>query len=223
LGAACVLALVAAGPVRADSFDDFLDDLKDELVDTFFEAWDAWLESIEDYLFKPQADMPSPGEEIHGIAGVIGSADNSYLRPDGADLGVLYPEDGPRTIDDGQEYAEQRRQDRLLRVDEAMRVASTIAAGLPATAERLDALDALNHSPASILGAAQLGAKAGLETARAVNQLAGVVAELGQLQADEAARQEWVARESQRTSMERIGPLWTGERRFSTEFIPLDF
>lgn len=223
LGAAAMAALLAsAQPARA-GLDDFEEELIEAITDGFFEAWDEWLESLRDWLFLPQPGIPEPGGELGEVGDVIGSGDNSYLGEGGADLGVLYPGEGPRSADEGQEYVEQRAEDRLIRVEEAMAVASAAATGLPAMAARLDTLAALNRSPVSVLGAAQLGTEASLETARAVGQLAGIVAEQAQLQADAAAREEWAAREGQRTSMGRIGPLWQGERRFSPDTIPLDF
>lgn len=224
LAAAAVLGLISAPPAHA-GLSDLEDAIVDGVVDGFKEAWDTWLESIKDWLFRPQVNMPMPGEEIHGIAGVIGHGDNSYLGPDGPDLAVLYPpEPDLRTVDDGEAYLLQREQDRRARVEEAMQTAATITTALPEAAARLEVLTALNRSPVSILGAAQLGAEASLEVARALHAQNGLIAELGQLQADEAAKQDWDRRAYDAWwSAHNPDGQWQGTRRFVADRLELPF
>lgn len=179
-----LLASVAAGALFLA-----LPQAKADLTDGDFDAGvDAIIEALIDVV-----EVPAWVGRLLELLGLIGGG-NSYLGPGGADLGVLYPS-SPRigSPNDGLDYGSLRYEDRQARVTEAMDVAAEVMTQLPFNALELKTLQAANLSPVSVVAALQVGNEINLRTVETLHQQNGILAELGQLEADQRAKEDYDA------------------------------
>lgn len=179
-----LLASVAAGALFVA-----LPQAKADLTDGDFDAGiDALIEAL-----IAVVDVPVWVDRLLELLGLIGGG-NSYLGPGGAELGVLYPS-SPRigSPNDGLDYGSLRYEDRQARVTEAMDVAAEVMTQLPAHALKLKTLQAANRGPESVVAALQVGNEVALRTAEALHQQNSLLAELGQLEADQRAKEDYDA------------------------------
>lgn len=177
-------------PIAAGALFLALPQAKAGLTDGDLDAGvDAILEALVAYV-----DVPPWLNQLLALLGIVGQAENSYLGPGGPDLEVLYPS-SPRigSPNDGLGYGRLRHQDRQARVTEAMDLAATMMAQLPVDALELKALQAANLSPVSVVAALQVGNEINLRTAEALHRQNGILAELGQLEADQRAKEDYDA------------------------------
>lgn len=162
---------------------------KADISDSEYQAGiDAIIEAILTYV-----EVPAWVSELLALLGLIGN-DNSYLGPGGADLEVLYPSNPDLgSPNEGIAYGDLRYEDRQARVTEAMDVAARVMSQLPFDALELQTLQAANISPASLVAAIQIGNEIDLRTAETLNKQNSILAELGQLEADQRMKEDYDA------------------------------
>lgn len=212
VGAALLLA--TAVPAQADLTDG---EIRQAIQDAVEEIFAPIIEAI----ITPVADLPVglAREQLGRLLALIGLAPRSYL-PDGADLDELFPDD-PMIYapDEASFHAEERSTDRKQRVEEAMGVAAGVTAAIPAERAQLVALDGLNQSPASIFAGIQIGNAIGLSAAEALQAQNALLAELGQLEADQRAQEDWSRRQYDHWARHHYGAsgYWQGARAWRPE------
>jgi P-type conjugative transfer protein TrbJ len=164
--------------------------------------------------------------ELDRIMAAIGGTESSYLGPDGAELDALFPDqpeiDAP---DEASQRDTARLEDRKARVAEAMRVASGITQEIPTNERQLDTLQALNTSPAGIFASLQVGNEIALSTATSLQKQNALLAELGQIDADQHAQEDWARRQQDQWDRHHYGTsgFWSGARSWTPETIPEDW
>jgi P-type conjugative transfer protein TrbJ len=164
--------------------------------------------------------------ELDRIMAAIGGTQNGYLGPAGANLDALFPDqpeiDAP---DDASQHDAARLEDRKARVAEAMTVASGITQEIPANERQLDTLQALNASPAGIFATLQVGNEIALSTATSLQKQNALLAELGQIDADQHAQEDWARRQQDQWDRNHYGAsgFWSGARSWTPETIPGDW
>lgn len=199
LAGAAGLALLPA-PAQASDLGD--------IVDALTEAYDG--------------DLTSLIYQLAAFFGIYGQAPNSYLGPSGADLDVMFPDDPDYvTVGDAKWYAAERLADRKGRVDEAMRVASTIITQQPFDSAENSTLVAANVSPVSLFAAIQLGNEGEFANGRQLMKMNGLLAELGQLEADQRAAEDWERVMAYKWAKYHYqdSAFWTGERTWRPETV----
>lgn len=200
--AAAGTLVLALSPAKADISDAVFEEGIDAIVESLLEA----------------ADLPAWVSQLLALLGIIGGAENSYLGPGGADLGVLYPTTPPLgSPEEGIEYGTLRYEDRQARVTEAMDLTSTVMQQLPFNAAELKILQAANLSPLSVVAALQIGNEVNIRTAEALNKQNSILAELGQLEADQRAKEDYDAYALNTWKQEHYGEGWLGA---ATSFAP---
>jgi P-type conjugative transfer protein TrbJ len=221
LTAAAGLALLPLQPASADisqseaeaAFEGAIKDALDPVLGNIIE--------ILLVIIQAAGELPEdPSEaQLRQLAELLGVADRTYLRLDSLRpaLDELYPDEPEITTADGAiEHARLRHEDRQGRILEAMELAATIAGQRADIDARLAALTALNRSPAGNLAAGQIGNEAALQAAASVEMLTRLTAELGQLEADQRAQEDWSRLQSNTWMQEHYrGGFWTGTRTWT--------
>jgi hypothetical protein len=179
-----LLASVAAGALLLA-----LPQARADISDGEYQAGiDALLDAILTHV-----DLPAWVNQLLALLGLIGGG-NSYLGPGGADLEVLYPSNPDLgSPNEGIGYGDLRYQDRQARVTEAMDVAAEVMTQLPFNALELKTLQTANLSPASLVAAIQIGNEINLRTTEALHKQNAILAELGQLEADQRMKEDYDA------------------------------
>lgn len=182
------------------------------------------LSDIADAVTKAQeGDLEGLVSQLLSYFGIYGRAACSYLGMDYGCWRTLFPDDPHYvTVDDAAWYADARLEDRKERTEEAMDVASTIVLQQPRNAAKLATLQAANVSPVSLFAAIQIGNAIEVESTAALHKQNGLLAELGQLEADQRMVEDW-ERVMARAWVEKHyedSAMWSGEKQWAPE--PLD-
>jgi hypothetical protein len=169
-------------------------------------------------------DVPAWVNQLLVLLGLIGHG-NSYLGPGGADLGVLYPSvPDIGSPNQGLDYGDLRYEDRQARVTEAMDVAARVMTQLPFNALELKTLQAANLSPVSVVAAIQIGNEISLRTTEALHKQNSILAELGQLEADQRMKEDYDAYAFAAWKRRHYPQGWLGEpTRIAAESYELQF
>lgn len=151
------------------------------------------LSDIADAVTKAQeGDLEGLVFQLLGYFGIYGRSVCSYLGRGYGCWPTLFPDDpGYVTVDDAAWYADRRLEDRKERTREAMDVASTIVLQQPLNAAKLTGLQAANGDPVSLFAAIQIGNAIEVENTAALHKQNGLLAELGQLEADQRLAEDW--------------------------------
>lgn len=200
-GTAAVALLLAPAKARADVFSDILDALTE----------------------VQEGDLEGLAWQLLGYFGIYGSAIRSYLATGQQVWNELFPDEPDYlTVDEATRYADERLEDRKSRVEEAMGVASLIVQQQPVNQLKMAALQAANVSPVSLFAAIQIGNEMEAEGVLATHKMNGLLAELGQLEADQRLAEDWervMAAEWIEAHYED-NAYWAGERTWEPE--PID-
>lgn len=202
--AVVALVLATAGPTRADGLGDII-----ALLEQFLEVARS----------LPGAESDA---QLARLLAIIGEAERSYLRLQSLErsLDTLYP-DRPDAVapDPALEAAREHMLDRKARVDEAMTLAATVAQQRAAADLQLAALHAANLSPASIVAALQIGNEFLHQLNASVETLTEVQMELGQVDADQHAMEDWSRQQSNAwVRAHNPGGFWEGDRRWQPQY-----
>lgn len=151
------------------------------------------LSDIVDAVTKAQeGDLEGLAYQMLSYFGIYGSAIRSYLRRGQAYWDIMFPDDPDYvTVGDAKWYSNERLEDRKSRVEEAMDVASLIIEQQPVNQLKMTALQAANVSPVSLFAAIQIGNEMEAEGVIATHKMNGLIAELGQLEADQRIAEDW--------------------------------
>ena len=221
LAAATGLALVPPQPVSADlsqgeaeeAFEDAIKDALEPILDSIIEILLVIIATAEEL-----PDDPTQ-LQLADLNRIIGTAQRTYLRLErlAGSLEDLYPDEPDiLSLAAALEHAVLRHQDRQDRILEAMELAATITEQRPEIDARLTALRALNLSPAGNLAADQIGNEATLQIASSVEMLTRLTAELGQLEADQRAQEDWSRIQANSWMQEHYrGGFWTGTKTWT--------
>jgi P-type conjugative transfer protein TrbJ len=221
-----LLLTIAAGlalhsPARADlsqgeaeeAFEDAIQDaLKPILTDII---------AILQVIIQTAGTLPEDPTQLQlaDLNQIVGAAQRTYLRLErlGQSLQQLYPDQPDiRSLAAALQHAALRHADRQDRILEAMELAATIAEQRTAIDARIAALRALNLSPAGNLAAGQIGNEAVLQVASSIEMLTRLTAELGQLEADQRAQEDWARIQANSWMKEHYkGGFWTGTRTWT--------
>ena len=229
LAAATGLALVPPQLVSADLSQSEAQEAVEEAIQ---EALEPILEEIIEILLivvHTAEQLPDDPTKLQlaDINRVIGTAQRTYLRLErlARSLKDLYPaEPEILSLEAALEHALLRHEDRQDRILEAMELAATIAEQRPEIDARLAALRALNLSPAGNLAAGQIGNEATLQVASSIEMLTRLTAELGQLEADQRAQEDWSRIQANSWMEEHYNNgFWTGSRTWAPVTFQRDF
>jgi len=223
------LAILPLNNSRADLSQSEAQEAVEEAIQ---EALEPILEQIiEILLVVVQAAEQLPDDptrlQLADLNRVIGTAQRTYLRLErlAQSLEELYPDEPDiLSLAAALEHAALRHEDRQDRILEAMELAATIAEQRPEIDARLDALRALNLSPAGNLAVGQIGNEATLQVASSIEMLLRLTAELGQLEADQRAQEDWSRIQANGWMEEHYkNGFWTGPRTWAPVTFRRDF
>jgi hypothetical protein len=221
LTTAASLALLPPQPASADlsqgeaeeAFEDAITDALEPILDNIIDILLVIIETAQ--------ELPEDSSQLQlaDLNRIIGTAQRTYLRLErlARSLEDLYP-DEPDIVSlaAALEHAVLRHEDRQDRILEAMELAATITEQRPEIDARLTALRALNLSPAGNLATQQIGNEATLQVASSVEMLTRLTAELGQLEADQRAQEDWSRIQANSWMEEHYrGGFWTGTRTWT--------
>lgn len=225
IAGATAMALVLNGQhARADITDGQMEDVLEEALEPLVEAVEGLFEMIEFIITTGEMPPMVVNRHLNEILALFGVSRRSYI-PNGSRgvLDDLHPDDPEWvTIGDAKWYIEERLEDRKERVNEAMDVAATITRQVPDTTAQLEVLSAANKVPVGTTATLQVGNEIALESAGALNKMNGLLAELGQLEADQRTQEDWqrVMSFNWAEYHYRDTAFWTGSRSWAPD--PVD-